>query len=77
MKIRDIVLAAALVISFTAAAAAQEKNGGPPSNGAPRLAIASFNHDFGEVKAGEPLKYSFKIKNEGTGDLLIKSVAPG
>jgi hypothetical protein len=77
MKIREVVLTVALVISFSAAAAAQEKNGSPPSNGAPRLVIESFTHDFGEVKAGEPLKYSFKIKNEGTGVLQIKNVAPG
>ncbi|HWP42318.1 MAG TPA: hypothetical protein VNO14_03715 [Blastocatellia bacterium] len=71
------VLALALVILAACAAMAQERNGSGPSTGAPKLAIASFTHDFGEVKPGAPLKYSFKIKNEGTADLLIKSVAPG
>jgi hypothetical protein len=77
MKIRETALAVALVMLFSVAARAQEKNGSAPSTGAPRLAIESFTHDFGEVKAGTPLKYSFKIKNEGTADLLVKNVAPG
>jgi len=39
--------------------------------------IESFTHDFGEVKAGTPLRYAFKIRNMGKADLLINSVAPG
>ena len=77
MSARKIVLALALVVLLSTATAAQEKNGDSSTNGAPKLAITSFTHDFGEVKAGQPLKYSFKIRNEGTVDLLIKNVAPG
>ena len=43
----------------------------------PKLVLASFTHDFGEVKSGTPLNYSFIIKNQGEADLIIKSVAPG
>ncbi|HEU4386533.1 MAG TPA: DUF1573 domain-containing protein, partial [Blastocatellia bacterium] len=33
-------------------------------------------HDFGELKAGTPLKYSFVVKNTGDADLVINSVTP-
>ncbi|HET9529564.1 MAG TPA: hypothetical protein VFQ92_04385 [Blastocatellia bacterium] len=77
MRISKTLLALALVLLLSAAAMAQEKNGSSPSNGSPRLVIASFTHDFGEVKPGTPLKYSFKIRNEGSGELQIKNVSPG
>src|ERR1044071_1994732 len=44
--------------------------------GPPKLAIASLEHSFGSVKAGTPLTYTFKIKNEGQENLEIKSVSP-
>ena len=42
----------------------------------PRMTLASFEHSFGNVKAGTPLKYSFKIKNTGNEPLEIKNVSP-
>jgi hypothetical protein len=56
-----------------AVAPAQDKS----PNGPPKLVIASFTHDFGEVKPGSPLKYSFTFKNQGKSNLLIQSVTPG
>lgn len=44
--------------------------------GVPKLIIDSPAHDFGTVEAGNPLSYTFKLKNTGTADLLIKNVAP-
>ena len=74
----------ALIALMAIAAGAQEKqppaqpNGsGTPSGAAPKLVIESYTHDFGEVKAGEPLRYAFKIKNEGNADLVINNVSPG
>ena len=55
----------------------QPPGGGAPSGAAPVLVIESFTHDFGEVKPGDPLRYAFKITNEGKADLLINSVTPG
>ena len=55
----------------------QPNIGSAPSGAAPVLVIESFTHDFGEVKPGDPLRYAFKIKNEGKADLLINSVTPG
>lgn len=65
-----------LTMSFLVPVVAREA---PESqtNAAPKLVIASPNHDFGQVKSGAPLSYSFRIKNEGKADLKIISVAPG
>ena len=69
---------------FSITAAAQDKqpppqpNGGSASSGAaPLMVIDSYTHDFGEVKAGTPLRYIFKVKNQGKADLLINNVSPG
>jgi len=61
-----------VAISSPALASGQEK----PNGTSPKLVLQSFTHDFGEVQAGNPLKYSFIIKNEGNADLKIKNVAP-
>jgi hypothetical protein len=72
-----------LITGLATPAAAQNKHsantpdGTEPSGPAPALVIESFTHDFGEVKAGTPLRYAFKIKNQGKVDLLINSVSPG
>ena len=76
MKLKNLIFALALLAMISAAGMAQEKSD-QKAGGTPRLAIAETTHDFGEVKAGTPLKHSFKIKNEGSADLLIKNVAPG
>ena len=43
---------------------------------APVMALKSLEHDFGRVKEGTPLSYSFEFKNEGNADLVVESVAP-
>ena len=73
MKFRNLVASFALGLMVFAVAVAQEKS----PNGAPKLVISSFTHDFGEVKPGTALKYSFTFKNQGKSDLLIQSVTPG
>ncbi|HEV8486768.1 MAG TPA: DUF1573 domain-containing protein [Blastocatellia bacterium] len=60
-----------MVLAFSVSARVKAFHAGPP-----RLAIASLEHSFGSVKPGTPLTYTFKIKNEGQGDLEIKSVSP-
>ena len=76
MKIQRTIAALAVALFFVSAAAAQEKKSNDPP-AVPKLVLESFSHDFGQVKAGSPLKYSFKIKNDGKSELLIKSVNPG
>lgn len=85
MKLYKTMLALALltVLACVAAAGQKPQQPNPPSGAgasvgpAPMLVIESLTHDFGEVKAGTPLRYAFKIKNEGKADLLINNVAPG
>lgn len=84
MKLCKTISAIALVALLVLAVGAQEKQppnqpnvGSAPSGAAPLMVIDSFTHDFGEVKAGTPLRYAFKVKNQGKADLLIINVAPG
>ncbi|MEW6130532.1 MAG: DUF1573 domain-containing protein [Acidobacteriota bacterium] len=77
MKLKLISLSLALALAFALTAAAQEKKGPSTANGSPKLVIDSLIHDFGEVKAGTPLNFTFVIKNQGKADLEITKVAPG
>lgn len=43
---------------------------------APKLALESFEHDFGRVKEGAKVSHTFRLKNEGTANVVIESVAP-
>lgn len=81
--LRPISLLALIMACAIAGSALQKqpgKSAGPVAgeNGAqPLLVIESATHDFGEIKAGTPLRHAFKIKNTGNADLLIESVSPG
>ncbi|HSE37865.1 MAG TPA: DUF1573 domain-containing protein [Blastocatellia bacterium] len=83
MKIRRVIHTFALVALLVIPAAAQQSkspnqpNSGGASSATPLMVIDSFTHDFGEVKAGTPLRYSFKVKNQGKADLVINNVSPG
>ena len=76
MKLMRFISALALALMFAMPAAAQEKQSPNQDGNLPKLVIKESTHDFGEVKAGTPLRYAFKIKNEGKADLLIQSVTP-
>ncbi|MFL6213789.1 MAG: DUF1573 domain-containing protein [Blastocatellia bacterium] len=76
MKFIKPFAALMLALLFAATTIAQTQE--PKANGgAPKLALESPVHDFGQIKAGAPLRYAFKIKNEGSADLLIQNVQPG
>ena len=75
MKLRRPLLALALALAIWQPAVAQGKRTEQVAE--PKIVIASFTHDFGEVKAGTPLTHTFVLKNQGKADLLIKNVAPG
>ena len=83
MKLVRQLSALTFALLFAITVAAQQKqppvqpNTGTSTAGAPLLVIESFTHDFGEVKAGTPLRYAFIVKNQGKADLLINNVAPG
>ena len=72
MKSRTaVVVSVFMVLAFSVSARVKAFHAGPP-----KLAIASLEHSFGSVKPGQPLTYTFKIKNNGQADLEIKSVSP-
>ena len=84
MKIYKLISAFTFMILLALTAAAGQKQQQPPPSGAdasvgpaPMMVIDSLTHDFGEVKAGTPLRYAFKVKNTGNSDLLINNVSPG
>jgi len=84
MKFYRMISSFALVFLLALSAVAGQKQQPMPPSGAdatvgpaPMMVIDSMTHDFGEVKAGTPLRYAFKVKNQGTSDLLINSVSPG
>jgi Protein of unknown function (DUF1573) len=84
MKFYRVISVMALVLLLALIATAGQKQQPPSPSGAeasvgpaPMMVIDSMTHDFGEVKAGTPLRYAFKVKNQGTSDLLINSVSPG
>ena len=81
-KIMLLIACAFLLFAVTAVTPAQDENKKPEQDqkkAAPKAVIPERVHDFGNVKPGTPLNYSFVIKNEGTGDLTIYTVkgAPG
>ena len=76
MKSKTTLIFIALFVVMVFSVAAKEKPLNQPSGSAPKLAIASFEHNFGSVKAGTPLTFTFKVKNAGDADLEIKNVAP-
>lgn len=70
-------IAALVALLLAASAAIAQESPSKPNGGTPKMVIESPTHDFGEVKSGTPLRYAFKVKNEGTADLLIQNVQPG
>ncbi len=76
MKSKTTLIFIALFVVMVFSVAAKEKPLNQPTGSAPKLVIASLEHNFGSVKAGTPLTFTFKVKNEGDADLEIKSVSP-
>ncbi|GEM_PF-383321 len=68
-SIRKVLAVALILMAATISLAHQKKP-------APKVAVESFTHDFGQVEGGTSLTFTFKIKNVGTADLLIQNVAP-
>ncbi len=71
-----IVWKTAMSLLLIGCAVAVGAQGASAGKAAPKFAISSFTHDFGEVKPGTPLRYSFVFKNEGDAELRITNVAP-
>lgn len=48
-----------------------------PTNGTPTVEVPETAFDFGEVTEGNDYLHAFKIRNTGTGILVIKKIVPG
>lgn len=42
----------------------------------PKLVIAKPEHDFGKIKQGDQVTFTFTVENAGTAELLIANVSP-
>jgi hypothetical protein len=66
----------AILAIFIPIANARFKQTGATAPGTSKLWIEATIHDFGTVEAGTPVRYSFKIRNDGAAALEIRSVVP-
>jgi hypothetical protein len=76
MRLKATFIALILVAAVVVVAAQKKAANNTPGNGQPKLAIDSFEHSFGTVKAGTPLNHTFKFKNDGKAPLAITNVSP-
>lgn len=80
MKLKTINLIAVFVCALALAVSAfgQDKAASDKTAGqtAPKLSVDNTKFEFGKVKEGEEVKHVFKIKNEGTAELVILNVSP-
>lgn len=74
--LKATMIAVLLAVTVVVVAAQKKAANNSPETGQPKLAMDSFEHSFGTVKAGTPLKYTFKVKNDGKAPLAITNVSP-
>ena len=64
------------LIALIALSVATNMNASTTPNSAPKAVVAALEHNFGTIKPGTPLTYTFKVKNEGDAPLEISNVKP-
>lgn len=80
--IKNLVLAAALMTIGTAVVGARQIAVPPAAVSAatnavgPKIQFAKVLHDFGRMRAGEPVKYTYIFTNTGDRMLILNSVQP-
>ncbi len=80
--LKDLVLAVSIMSIGTLAVAAGETSAPPvaaaaPTNApGPKIQFATPLYDFGRVKSGEPVKYTYVFTNTGDRLLILNSVQP-
>ena len=57
-------------LGVTAQATAQDS----PVEGTPRLVVEESTHDWGQLLKGQATEYTFSVRNDGDGALLIEKV---
>ena len=77
MRFRNTNLIAVLILAlaFTVNVLGQDKAEQANKN-APKLSVEKPEYDLGKVEEGKEVTYTFKIKNEGNAELVIKNVSP-
>jgi hypothetical protein len=79
---KNLIRVTAMVSLGSALAQAQQTSAPPaqvsaPTNSlGPKIQFATPLHDFGRVKAGEPVKYTYVFTNTGNALLVINNVQP-
>ena len=63
--VKQITLSANIVEDFSKMTEKQKKD-------APKIVFTTDSYDFGTIKAGEKVKFSFEVKNDGNDDLIIR-----
>ncbi|MGH9834751.1 MAG: DUF1573 domain-containing protein [Blastocatellia bacterium] len=76
MKLKATIVVLILMAAVLAIAAMTKSSTKSSEADQPKLVMDSFEHSFGAVKAGTPLNFTFKVKNQGKAALEIKSVSP-
>ena len=80
--IKDLVLSVSILSLGTAVVGALETSAPPvapaaPTNAVgPKIQFATPLYDFGRVRAGEPVKYTYVFTNTGDGLLILSAVQP-
>jgi glutathione peroxidase len=69
MKLMPFLLLALTILSLALLAFAQDSK-------APKVKVDATEYNFGAVKEGDTISHTFKIKNEGTAELVIHNVSP-
>jgi hypothetical protein len=76
-----IALVVTVCVAVPARARAQHKvqpapgpSGAPPAGPQPKIQVENPVYDFGTALEGTPVNHTFKIKNVGKGELLIRGV---
>ncbi|MFP4526500.1 MAG: DUF1573 domain-containing protein [Bacteroidales bacterium] len=69
----------ALVMSLGCGQEEKEANANQDKEeaGSPAMEFEKVYHDFGSLKAGEKVSYTFKFKNSGGSELIIKDAVAG
>jgi hypothetical protein len=67
------VFSLVMLIALTVVA---KENAATTAGSAPRAVVAALEHNFGTLKPGTPLTFTFKVKNEGDATLEITNVKP-
>ena len=73
MKTKEVAYITLIVLMFQSCVNNKPKQS-DKDNGTPVLAVQNEIHNFGSLEAGEIVSYSFKVTNNGEGNLIIDSV---